>query len=258
MRVLVVVAAWGAAGCNQILGIDRTHLPDALVPGTDEDGDGVANDDDNCPGIPNTDQLDSDGDKVGDACDPHPTTPGDEIALAEFFEIEPYAFVADQPTSWMLRDGMVTTTADPDATDATLSLARVAKSPTLEIGFTLLDLGNNMFNDEIDLTLAFPSNSGLCQLKEMNGPGLDEIVTTVEVNDEASTNLSAPLQPTAARSFALTREASASVYGKCSLVGTASTAMFPGVATDFTTVNATIRIAGMRAAVRYAILYDVR
>jgi hypothetical protein len=258
VRVLVVVAAWGAAGCNQILGIDRTHLPDALVPGTDEDHDGIANDVDNCPGIPNADQIDSDGDRVGDACDPHPTTPGDEIALAEFFEIEPYAFIPDQPTSWMLGGGMVTTTAGPDATDATLSLARVAKSPTLEIGFTLLELGNDMLNDEIDLTLAFPSNSGLCQLKEMIGPGPDEIVTTVEVNDESSTNLSTPLQPMAARTLSLTREASATVDGKCSLVGIASTTMFHGMATDFTTVNASIRIAGMRAAVRYAILYDVR
>jgi hypothetical protein len=258
VRVLVVVAAVGAAGCNQILGIDSTHLPDALVPGTDEDGDGIANDVDNCPGIPNTDQLDSDGDHVGDVCDPHPTTPGDEIALKEFFEIAPYSFVPDQPTNWMLGGGMVTTTAAPDATDATLSLARVAKSPTLEIGFTLLELGTDTLNDEVDLTLAFPSNSGLCQLKEMIGPGPDEIVTTVEMNNENSTNLQAPLQPMAARSFALTRESSTTADGKCSLVGIASTPMYSGMANDFSMVNASIRIAGMRAAVRYAILYDVR
>ncbi len=36
--------------------------------GTDSDGDGVADADDNCPGVHNPDQFDTDGDGVGDAC----------------------------------------------------------------------------------------------------------------------------------------------------------------------------------------------
>ena len=36
----------------------------------DTDGDGIADDDDNCPDIPNADQADTDGDGQGDACDP--------------------------------------------------------------------------------------------------------------------------------------------------------------------------------------------
>jgi hypothetical protein len=38
-------------------------------PLNDRDGDGVADDDDNCPDVPNADQADSDGDGLGDACD---------------------------------------------------------------------------------------------------------------------------------------------------------------------------------------------
>ncbi|MCY3859028.1 MAG: metallophosphoesterase [Gammaproteobacteria bacterium] len=41
-----------------------------LVPTeTDTDGDGVENDDDNCPNVANQDQLDTDSDGTGDACD---------------------------------------------------------------------------------------------------------------------------------------------------------------------------------------------
>ena len=43
---------------------DPTELPVA----NDLDGDGIANDDDNCPFTPNPDQLNSDGDGSGDAC----------------------------------------------------------------------------------------------------------------------------------------------------------------------------------------------
>ena len=37
---------------------------------TDSDGDGVLNATDNCPEVPNADQLDTDSDDIGDACDP--------------------------------------------------------------------------------------------------------------------------------------------------------------------------------------------
>ena len=43
---------------------DLTELPVA----SDLDGDGIADDDDNCPFTPNPDQLNSDGDGSGDAC----------------------------------------------------------------------------------------------------------------------------------------------------------------------------------------------
>jgi hypothetical protein len=43
---------------------------------TDDDGDGVPDGDDNCPGVPNAGQRDGDGDGLGDACDGSPGGPG--------------------------------------------------------------------------------------------------------------------------------------------------------------------------------------
>jgi hypothetical protein len=48
-----------------------------VVLGGDQDGDSIGDFEDNCPDVSNTDQIDLDGDRMGDACDPAPaSTPG--------------------------------------------------------------------------------------------------------------------------------------------------------------------------------------
>lgn len=44
--------------------------PECFNPHKDSDGDGIHDDTDNCPTVPNPDQRDLDADKFGDACDP--------------------------------------------------------------------------------------------------------------------------------------------------------------------------------------------
>lgn len=57
-------------GANTLLDASETQLVVAYDPGkADYDGDGVANQIDNCPPFGNRDQLDSNDDGVGDACD---------------------------------------------------------------------------------------------------------------------------------------------------------------------------------------------
>lgn len=61
---------------------ERGLLTPVCVSDGDADCDGICQDDDNCPGVPNTDQNDGDNDLVGDACDNCPGTynPGQEDA----------------------------------------------------------------------------------------------------------------------------------------------------------------------------------
>lgn len=52
---------------------DDFMLDDGGGTDDDSDGDGIADDIDNCPNIANADQADQDGDGFGDVCDPFPT-----------------------------------------------------------------------------------------------------------------------------------------------------------------------------------------
>jgi hypothetical protein len=54
--------------------------------GHDEDHDGIPDDQDNCPHVPNVDQANADGDGVGDVCDPNPNDPREHIASFDTFE----------------------------------------------------------------------------------------------------------------------------------------------------------------------------
>lgn len=49
----------------------------------DADGDGIADQADNCPQVANADQADSDGDGIGDACDTCPATPPGAAVMAD-------------------------------------------------------------------------------------------------------------------------------------------------------------------------------
>ena len=65
----------GSTSTGSAAGLDDATLADiALV--TDSDGDGILDEDDNCPLVPNPHQEDGDADGVGDACDACPSVAG--------------------------------------------------------------------------------------------------------------------------------------------------------------------------------------
>ena len=59
---------------------DNDGIGDECDPLTDTDNDGIADDTDNCPAIANPDQTDTDNDGIGDECDPLTDTDNDGIA----------------------------------------------------------------------------------------------------------------------------------------------------------------------------------
>jgi len=64
----------------------------------DRDKDGVADQYDNCPSVVNPDQLDSDGDGIGDVCDATPYPPGPTTKPVIFLDFDGYTLPSG--TAW--------------------------------------------------------------------------------------------------------------------------------------------------------------
>jgi hypothetical protein len=90
------------AACGRI-GFGEAPAPEAATcaaVGHDEDLDGIDDACDVCPQLADAAQLDRDGDRVGDGCDPHPDEPRDQIAAFDPFTSQrpEWTFPGSQPT----------------------------------------------------------------------------------------------------------------------------------------------------------------
>jgi hypothetical protein len=112
-----------ATQLNAFTVIEVAETPD------DYDGDGVANLGDNCPFASNADQLDSDGDKLGDACEPPTIGPEIAVSSSQIYEGDvgtrrlPFTVSLSEPST-------ETVTVSYETADATVDAKRVARAPS--------------------------------------------------------------------------------------------------------------------------------
>jgi hypothetical protein len=124
------------AGCNQVFDLG----PTVKVASVDSDGDGLIDERDNCPTVPNPDQRDEDSDSLGDVCDncplianpkqeaagdddgfgdlcdPHPVDAGDCLLVQDTFS-DPAAFAAH----WQVISNEVSPQVQPSAGEISIS-----------------------------------------------------------------------------------------------------------------------------------------
>lgn len=120
--------------------IARDGAP-VCVPGAfDEDGDGIANNCDNCPTVPNPTQADTTEvaaggtpDGVGDACDPHPTGQ-DRIAFFEGFDAPLVGWTGDPGVT--VSAGKLHVVAD-GASDTELNAPRLSAAGVAVTRYTI-------------------------------------------------------------------------------------------------------------------------
>jgi hypothetical protein len=138
----------------------ETHRPDTdpdALAMHDEDGDGFPDPQDNCPHIPQSLQQDSDGDGVGDICDPQPALAGESIAL-----FDPLL----DASGWQQLEGTWTERGDSIASDTRAGFGRVVRAFAFQYG--VIEAGVNITSR----AASFPQYQLSMSTKDLAQPAL--------------------------------------------------------------------------------------
>lgn len=166
------------AGCNMAFGIEETDLEqhrscERDADQLDEDGDGMRNSLDTCPGIPDPLQSDTDNDGVGDACDPDADGENAFLDLA-YFEAGAGCWVPGSAEDWSF---------DGDATSATARLSlltqrRQETSGSLEFAFAIVESPPVDTNYDIRVQMNHAGGQARCSVRHYADGGLDLFLTS--------------------------------------------------------------------------------
>jgi hypothetical protein len=153
----------------------------------DQDSDGFQNKGDNCPLVPNADQLDLDQDNIGDACDPAPLEPSGHQHLACDSEeidigaggdpgVDPYLVppcALIQPVYF----GSVDCNDAADAVDALMVLRFVSNIQPAAPCIDVADVQCDGDVDAVDALQILRFVAGLAPVQESSCPDIGSVVS---------------------------------------------------------------------------------
>jgi N-acetylglucosamine-6-sulfatase len=176
---LNALRACSGEGCRSAEG-----FPDTTTP-TDSDGDGVADDIDNCLSVANPDQADTDGDGVGDACDGIDTT-GPQITITTPPQGATYTLGQSVAASYSCTDADsgVTSCAGPVANGANIDTSSTG-TKTFSVNAT--DKAGNTNSVSHTYTVNAPTTSctksGTSNSETISGTPGDDVICGLGGND---------------------------------------------------------------------------
>jgi polyhydroxybutyrate depolymerase len=155
-------------------------LSQFTLPGLpDQDGDGIADVDDNCPALANPDQLDSDADCEGDACEPCPAVPafGCRTAQKSLLQLKDDAYDTRDKLTWKWLKGQAT--SQPELGDPTT---------TADYDLCVYDAGGLLFEARVPADAAKWSALGGKGYKYSDGGGSAQGVTKLLLGASTENN----------------------------------------------------------------------